>query len=185
MASDRVQHAASALSRAWMVSAWGAVPWSPAHDAQTWDRWRHVRTIVLECGDGEPAQGESIWAYDADGEPAAVAWEWIEWHPGVVLLKDPMSIVSNLAWNCGDDDPPAMSRILALNRIPHALPWQDEVLRALSRTEPHDLSSLQDDGATADGPAGRRAGGRPRMGSVEQLPAPGRWPIAARHQPNG
>lgn len=126
---------AAGPQRAWMVGAWDGVRWSPSVDSMARTRWRHLSTIVLEGSDEGRAQGESIWATEVDGHAVGAAWEWIEWQPGVVILKDPMSIVSNLSCPVDDEDAPgpATSRVVALNTIAHALPWQDEVMRRLPR----------------------------------------------------
>lgn len=127
--------AAPVAQRAWMVGAWDGVRWSPPDDAAPWAQWRHLSTIVLDGGEAGRAHGESIWTTEVEGRPVGAAWEWIEWQPGVVILKDPMSIVSNLSCPVDDEDAPgpATSRVVALNTIAHALPWQDEVMRRLPR----------------------------------------------------
>lgn len=136
MITDRAQRIDGIPKRAWMLHAWRTTRWTPPMDlaASAWEQWRHVSTVVLSRdADNQLANGECIWALDEGEEPIGVAWEWTEWRPGVIILKDPMCIVSNLA----HDAEPAeqggylLSRDIVLNTIARALPWQEEVVRAM------------------------------------------------------
>lgn len=76
--------------------------------------------------------GQTLWAgSSADGE-AGVAWDWIEITQGVVAMADPMSVVTNLRLvsHCGEVLT-AWQAAKFLNELVHALPWQNEVARAL------------------------------------------------------
>ncbi len=66
-----------------------------------------------------------------DGE-AGVAWDWVQLSRGVVAMADPMSVISNLRLvGSAGEVLTAWEAALYLNEIVHALPWQDEVQRAL------------------------------------------------------
>lgn len=118
--------------RAWMVNSWRPVEWLVPEDPDRWPAWHHVATVVDAHRQGM-ARGESVWACDVDGGRLGVAWEWIEWRPGVIVLLDPMSISSNLRApdGCPSESGP-FSRAIQLNRIAHQLPWCEQVIQALS-----------------------------------------------------
>jgi hypothetical protein len=94
----------------------------------------HLGTRVLNAGDGgQPSAGQTMWAGPSHDGEAGVAWDWVQVLPGIVAMADPMSVVTNLrllgpkgevltAWEAARH----------LNEMVHALPWQDEVQRALS-----------------------------------------------------
>ncbi len=127
-----------ATTRAWMLRAWPSVRWTPPLDPcdEQWALWRHVATVPVGRADGRLLRGESIWAMVTQGQAIGAAWEWVEWRPGVVVLRDPMGITSNLAKD-SDPDPRGLavnlSREIRLNTIAHSLPWQPEALRAIQR----------------------------------------------------
>ena len=53
---------------------------------------------------------------------------------GVVAMADPMGLITNLHLVDEHGDAlPAITATLHLNEIVHALPWQDEVQRALAQ----------------------------------------------------
>lgn len=54
----------------------------------------------------------------------ALGWEWVEFRAGVVLLANPMEILSNMKFDVeGDQTLPRNSNIETLNIIVHSLPW--------------------------------------------------------------
>lgn len=125
---------ASALPiRAWMISAWKSTTWSLPDDASHWERWRHVATVVLGGDTNTQLTGECVWALDTADATVGAAWEWIEWQPGVIILRDPMAIASNVVV-FGDPEHPT-SRAIALNTIAHQLPWRERVLRTIAEEE--------------------------------------------------
>ena len=84
---------------------------------------------------GAPSRviGQTIWAGTLAGSDAGMAWDWVEIADGIVAMADPMSVVTNLRI-VGDEGEVLTSTEAArfLNGIVHALPWQDEVGRALA-----------------------------------------------------
>ena len=76
--------------------------------------------------------GQTIWAGTVAGGEAGMAWDWVEVAHGVVAMADPMSVIANLRIVSDDGEVlTAVEAALFLNGIVHALPWQDEVGRAL------------------------------------------------------
>lgn len=61
-----------------------------------------------------------------------MAWDWVQIACGVVAIADPMSVVTNVRL-IGDEGEvlTAMESARFLNELVRALPWQQEVQRAL------------------------------------------------------
>lgn len=77
--------------------------------------------------------GQTIWAGVIDGAEAGVAWDWVEIADGIVAMADPLSVVTNLRIVGNEGEVlTALEAARFINNIVHALPWQDEVGRALS-----------------------------------------------------
>jgi hypothetical protein len=93
-------------------------------------RFHHVGTRVADH-DGRAA-GQTIWAASAADGEAGMAWDWIQVTQGVVAIADPMSVVTNVRL-IGDEGEVLTAHQAAryLNELVHALPWQEEVQRAL------------------------------------------------------
>ena len=78
------------------------------------------------------SSGQTTWVCEHNGALMALGWEWVEFRRGVVILADPMAILSNmqfLTYNgvvC-----PESQKVIALNGIVHALPWQAHVSAVL------------------------------------------------------
>lgn len=130
--SPAVEYAALAIMpwslRAWPPLLWHAVSTRPAG-------FRHLSTLV-DAPAGTlhgRACGQTIWAGTVDGAEAGMAWDWIEVATGVVAMADPMSVITNLRLlGEGGEVLTANAAAVVLNGIVHALPWQDEVGRALA-----------------------------------------------------
>lgn len=120
-------------TRAWMINTWKSTTWSPPADQTQWRQWKHMTTVVLDRDSDGRLMGETVWVLQGDQTTIGAAWEWIEWQPRVIILMDPMAIVSNVEV-FGDPGAP-ISRPIALNTIAHALPWREQVLRTISERE--------------------------------------------------
>lgn len=79
-----------------------------------------------------PTAGQTVWAAHADEGEAGMAWDWVQIASGVVAIADPMSVVTNVRL-IGDEGEvlTAMQAARFLNELVRALPWQEEVQRAL------------------------------------------------------
>jgi hypothetical protein len=119
--------------QSWMIKSWPTVQWYLPLEADRFPAFKHLCTQVRESTlPGGKRQGETVWMGVLDGEPAGLAWEWAEERPGVVLLADPNSILSNIRFvghQQAVQSPLAV--VVALNRIAHQLPWQEAVCRVL------------------------------------------------------
>ena len=139
MAKDRAMqpstpHPASHLPPAvtpWSLRAWPTLLWQA--DSGKPVNFEHLGTRVsCPLGGAEPPAGQTVWAaHAADGE-AGVAWDWIQIARGVVAISDPMSLVTNLRVIGAEGSVlTAQQSALVLNELVRALPWQNEVQRAL------------------------------------------------------
>lgn len=73
--------------------------------------------------------GETVWAAQLDdGSVLGAAWEWVEAMKGVPALRDPNGFISNarlVSDNGAEAD--ELQLIVGLNRIAHAIAWQEAV----------------------------------------------------------
>jgi hypothetical protein len=77
--------------------------------------------------------GQTLWLGDDGQTRAGVAWDWISLPAGVVAMVDPMALITNLQFlNPRGEVLAPLESVRQLNEIVHALPWQDEVQRALA-----------------------------------------------------
>ena len=115
----------------WSLFSWPAV-FCQANVKRT-SRFVHLGTRIVCSGEpGRPPAGQTVWGeHLADGE-AGLAWDWIAVAHGVVAMADPMGVVTNLRL-VGDHGEvlTAQEAALHISRLVRALPWQDEVWRAL------------------------------------------------------
>ena len=116
----------------WTLRAWPPVLWQATGANRL--QFFHLGTRVLNPGDnGQPSIGQTMWGGAATDGEAGVAWDWVQVMPGIVAMADPMSVVTNLRLLGPEGEVlTAWEAARHLNGIVHALPWQDEVQRALS-----------------------------------------------------
>ena len=115
----------------WSIRAWPPLLWQAGREPQL--RLQHLGTSVsLPAANSSRTAGQTLWGRPGGDKPAGVAWDWIQIDDDVVAMADPMSVVTNLRL-IGDEGEvlTALESARFLNNIVHALPWQDEVQRAL------------------------------------------------------
>ncbi|MBV8500163.1 MAG: hypothetical protein JO006_00420 [Paucibacter sp.] len=118
---------------AWIVYAWPRVL-CETHQLPQW-QFTHLSTQVLMYGDAEhPALGQTVWQREDElGRAVGVAWDWMGMPEGIVAMVDPLCLITNLQFVSVDGEVLApLESVRQLNEIVHALPWQDEVQRALA-----------------------------------------------------
>jgi hypothetical protein len=115
----------------WTLHAWPPLLWQvdslrPLH-------LRHLGTRVTHAGDQvRRTAGQTLWAAQADDRQAGMAWDWIQLSRGVVAMADPLCVITNMRLLSPDGDLlPPLESMRHLNELVRALPWQDEVERAL------------------------------------------------------
>ncbi len=115
----------------WALRAWPPLLWQARDPSQV--HFQHVGTRITFTGDPMcPPAGQTVWAAHAADGDAGMAWDWVQIARGVVAIADPMSVVTNL--RIVSDEGEVMTAVesaLFLNQLVHALPWQNEVQRAL------------------------------------------------------
>ena len=121
------------MTPAWIVYAWPPVLWQASSAPQL--HLVHLGTRVLTFGDeAGPCSGQTLWGDASEDHSAGVAWDWVELQQGVVAMSDPLGMVTNL--RLLDARGEALSHVqvaVHLHQLVHALPWQTEVQRALSK----------------------------------------------------
>lgn len=116
----------------WTLRAWPPLLWQVSELGPA--EFHHLSTHVMPGGAGRSrVAGQTIWAGTLDGAEAGVAWDWVQIADGIVAMADPLSVVTNLRIVGREGEVlTAIEAACFLNNIVHALPWQDEVGRALA-----------------------------------------------------
>jgi hypothetical protein len=119
------------MTPAWIVCAWPPVLWQADSAARL--HLVHLGTRVLHYGgDAAPCSGQTLWGEATHDRSAGVAWDWVELQEGVVAMADPLGLVTNLKLlDAKGEALSAFEVAVRLNGLVHALPWQNEVQRAL------------------------------------------------------
>lgn len=119
------------MTPAWIVCAWPPVLWQA--DSASRLHLVHLGTRVLNYGgDASPCSGQTLWGEATPDRSAGVAWDWVELQEGVVAMADPLGLVTNLKLlDARGEALSAFEVAVRLNGLVHALPWQNEVQRAL------------------------------------------------------
>lgn len=89
----------------------------------------HFQPLGVAGERGPGLHGQAVWGKVEGEAPVGIAWDWTEIAPDVVVLADPMVVVSNL--ELLDEGGQPMSRascLLALNAAIHGLNWQTAIL---------------------------------------------------------
>lgn len=117
------------------IPVWQILTWEPV--ALTVDtlqrmsrRLRHLATSPQLPSPGAGLrQGQVLWGAKLGGRRIGVAWDWAEMREGVVVLSDPMSIISNVRLlDAHGQAVPAHEGVLHLNSVVHGLDWHADVL---------------------------------------------------------
>ena len=121
------------MTPAWTVYAWAPVLWQASSAPQL--HLVHLGTQVLTFGDDDcPSSGQTLWGDGSNNCAAGVAWDWVELQRGVVAMSDPLGMVTNLRLLDAHGVVLNQTQVaLHLHQLVHALPWQSEVKRALSK----------------------------------------------------
>ena len=115
----------------WTLCAWPTLLWQVGNRIPL--RLQHLGTQVTSSGDAlSRTLGQTIWAWHGQDGDVGMAWDWVQIIPGVVAMADPMAVLTNLRL-VGEAGTvlTALESARHFNGVVHALPWQDEVERAL------------------------------------------------------
>lgn len=124
----------------WTLNAWPPLLWQA--DSVSRLQMCHRGTRVLADGESDPVCGETLWSGRCERGVAGLAWHWVQVLPGVVALVDPMALESNLRLlGPAGQVLTTWESARHLNCIVHALPWQNEVQRALAGVPAAELAA--------------------------------------------
>lgn len=100
--------------------------------------WKRAKRRFERVGstvrtEGKTRLGNATWAAVISGAEIALTWAWREALPNIVALSDPLGIQSN-AVLFDEQGKPIVGdrRILLLNGVVYALPWQSEFRQAFA-----------------------------------------------------
>jgi hypothetical protein len=116
-----------------MIKSWPTLEWYLPYDDSPLESFQYLdsQTRDSPAANGR-RQGETVWIGSVKGHSVGLAWEWAEHRPGVLVLADPNCIVSNVRFVDEEGVPvPPLLALIALNRVVHALPWQEAVSKAI------------------------------------------------------
>jgi hypothetical protein len=74
-----------------------------------------------------------VWTATLPGGEVGFGWEWVELKRGVLVMKDPNTVLTNVLFLECFQFANALERIIHATRVIHFLPWQAPVNRALSK----------------------------------------------------
>lgn len=116
----------------WSLRRWPPVLWQAGTRFDVPLIHLGTRVIAL-AGQERLCMGQTVWAGPCGRDAGAgVAWDWVQLKPEVVAMADPLAVVSNLRFVGEEGDVlDSGESALHLTEIVQALPWQEEVVRAL------------------------------------------------------
>ena len=117
-----------------MIKSWATLEWYLPLQAEQLPGFKHVGTQVRDDGSGSGFRaGDTVWMATDPQWRAGLAWEWVEVKPGIVMLADPNSIITNLQFvDAEEQHVYGLQKTVAINRLVHGLPWQQSVCALLS-----------------------------------------------------
>ena len=120
--------------QSWMIKSWATLEWYLPLRPERLSGFKHVGTQVRDDGSSSGFRaGDTVWTARFEQWQAGLAWEWVEVKAGIVMLADPNSIVSNLHFVDGENQPVlGLAKTVAINRLVHGLPWQLPVCALLT-----------------------------------------------------
>lgn len=163
--------------QSWMIKSWTTHECYLPPEPDGLPRFQHANTQVRDDGSSRNGlrSGDTVWIAQNDQWLAGLAWEWVEARPGVVMLADPNSIITNLmVVDIDRQMVPSLNKIVAVNQLVHALDWQNEVRSRLEHLAPSKGAAAATTCSDSFSEPHRAAPGAP-----EQRPLPPRTDAAA------
>ena len=111
------------------VKSWAPVPADLHQWRESSARLQHLRTAFLPLRDSLlRRRGTTLWATEFEDSKVGLVWEWAELAERVVVMVNPMAVVTNLTLldECGRPLD-LTARACNLNAAIYSLPWQDEI----------------------------------------------------------
>ena len=124
------------------IPAWQIIGW-PAVDLSI-DRWAELSGFqpvghASRLDEEARRLGNTLWSVAIDGHRVGLAWEWLEVHPNVFAMSDPMSIMSNVALIVNGRMTNEFERVLHLNNAVYQLGWQQAIASILRRQDDREV----------------------------------------------
>jgi hypothetical protein len=116
----------------WQVAAWAPVYCTMSEFDAMVAAMRRLGGSVETVAEHGGRRGSALWGVCKGEVRAGIAWDWAEMRKGVLVIDDPMSVLSNIrVMEDGDDGCELPGRVLTLNRAIHSFSWQSTVRLAL------------------------------------------------------
>jgi len=117
------------------LPVWGVVSWQPV--MITPERFHRMTGGMRQLGASEckgagacTRQGQVLWGGATERGLVGLAWDWIEMKDDVIVMLDPMTVLSNAVFvNEHDELLDERHRILYLNNVVHDIDWQGSLVR--------------------------------------------------------
>lgn len=113
----------------WSVKSWPAVRTSIRDLYRAAPRFRALGCQTQSKTPAGRLSGQVLWGARVSGKQIGIAWDWAEVRRRVVVIADPMQIITNLVLL--DDSGNALtyqSSLLQVHNVIHQLEWQFRVL---------------------------------------------------------
>lgn len=116
----------------WTVACWPQVECYVTPRRRILPRLHHATTTCRTKDEGLRA-GHTTWVGRVGESCVGVAWEWCEIRPGVPVMEDANSVVTNLRFLDAASETylEHLQSLVALHRMIHATRWQDAVLSVI------------------------------------------------------
>lgn len=168
-----------------MIKSWATHEWYLPPEAENLPRFSHVSTHIRDEGaDTGLRAGDTVWMAQDEDWHVGLAWEWVEVKPGLVMLADPNSIITNLQLvDSQQRNVHGLEKTVAINRLVHAMQWQQPVCDLLTgaNASPHGERPALDSRANlTHGSLWQRDTGA--TGGDRRVSTPTPWHAEATHQ---
>ena len=122
--------------QSWMIKSWVTLEWYLPLQTEQLPTFKLVGLQIRDDGSTTGSRGgDTVWVAQDENGHAGLAWEWVEVQPGIVMLADPNSIITNLQIvDSNNGLVSGLAKTIAVNRMVHALPWQSSVCAQLQDT---------------------------------------------------
>ena len=122
--------------QSWMIKSWVTLEWYLPLQTEQLPLFKLAGLQIRDDGSTTGSRGgDTVWVAQDEHGHAGLAWEWVEVQPGIVMLADPNSIITNLQIvDSNNGLVSGLAKTIAVNRMVHALPWQSSICAQLQDT---------------------------------------------------
>ena len=121
----------------WQIVSWPRVAVPPT----TWKTFSRFELLGWNSQTDQEGRciGSTLWAAKEVEGYVGLAWDWWEMRPNVIVMSDPMNVLSNVVFEGLEQRKNDFKRMVYLNNAIYHLPWQRQ-LRALVRPRVRQVS---------------------------------------------